>query len=77
MESNYEGLTEEYLLYDLARDPGETQDLSGSEPDRVQRMAEELAEAMARYESEGLPEPENVEHLMDPAVLRALGYAGD
>jgi arylsulfatase A-like enzyme len=77
VESNYEGLTEEYLLYRLDRDPKETLNLSDSEPARVQRMAAELVEAMAQYESEGLPEPENVEHLMDPAILRALGYAGD
>ncbi len=77
VQSNYEGLSNQDLLFHLEKDPGETRNLATDHKDLVQEMGRRLSQAMARFDLEGLPEPENVEHLMDPAVLQALGYADE
>jgi len=63
-------------LYDLERDPGESEDLAGAAPDRAtdlrQRAEEHLDEAAGRLErigTERAPRDEELE-----ARLRALGY---
>ncbi len=61
-------------LYDLGRDPGETENLWSHEPSRIAEMSERLALiAGSRIVSEPPPGPEDPETL---ARLRALGYVG-
>ena len=74
IERNYEGRENVDLLYHLGDDPEERIDLAAGNPEEIERLKPLLLEAMANYEKDGLPEPPNVEHLMDQEVLEALGY---
>jgi arylsulfatase A-like enzyme len=62
-------------LYDLRRDPGETQDLAAREPERVAALRAHVERWIAR----GPIERGNLPHLDPEAVerLRALGYLQD
>jgi len=74
IERNYEGQENVDLLYHLGEDPEERNDLAADHPEEIERLKRLLLDAMANYEKDGLPEPPNVEHLMDQEVLEALGY---
>lgn len=61
-------------LYDLTRDPGETDNLVAKYPDRAKRMKEQLVRLL-----ESWPESVSARHQPDPetvAGLRSLGYLG-
>lgn len=63
-------------LYDVAADPGETRDLSGSAPETAQRMQAALEALVARYAAD-TPPPAPPAGALDPdteANLRELGY---
>lgn len=66
-----------YLLFDLARDPGERNDRAGSERERVERMASKLLALLERARSVGErfqgDEPVVLSE-EDLALLRQLGY---
>ncbi|HSF19882.1 MAG TPA: sulfatase-like hydrolase/transferase [Vicinamibacteria bacterium] len=58
-------------LYDLARDPGETTNLAGQDPERVRSMAAELERGLkGEVVTERGPDRESLER------LRSLGYVG-
>lgn len=71
IESDYSGRENERLLFDLASDPAEAEDLSEREPETLEALAGALARAIATGE-DGV-EAESAEGL-DVEVLRALGY---
>lgn len=63
-------------LYDVAADPGETRDLSGSAPATAARMQAALEALVARYAVDTAP-PAPPEGVLDPDIeanLRELGY---
>jgi arylsulfatase A-like enzyme/Tfp pilus assembly protein PilF len=63
-------------LYDTARDPGETEDLSAANPRLADSLERALTELTARVAASGGP---SVPARVDPEVedrLRALGYVG-
>ena len=74
IEDNYEGARDELRLYDLARDPGETDDLAPREPELAAELARLLEARFEAYASESLAIPDNVLDSMDEDVLRDLGY---
>ena len=67
-------VTKKKELYDLATDPGERDDLSARDPERVALLWDQLEEFMARVGSaaEIGPVDEDTREL-----LRKLGYVGD
>jgi arylsulfatase A-like enzyme len=76
IDSNYERVTDAWLLYDLESDPGEHSDLSEIRGEVVSRLRYDLERAIARYESQAGPVPEDRRALLDRDLdrLRALGY---
>jgi len=61
-------------LYDLVRDAGEENDLSGAEPERTRGFASALSRTLARLEGS---RPARPPHAVDPETaerLQALGY---
>ncbi len=71
VEGNYEGLSNQTLLFDLARDPLERQELSAEHPEVVQQLKLALEEQRTSAE-ESLPA--SVAEHMDEGLLQALGY---
>ncbi len=73
---------ERYALYDLARDPGETNDLSETDADRANRMKAALTDHHSRLRdryrtrraSRGGGGPSDEERRRMEEALRALGY---
>jgi arylsulfatase A-like enzyme len=74
VESSYEGLENATRLYDIARDPEETRDLSEARPELVRQLAEAMQERFAGYRARALEAGENVLDQMDAERLEALGY---
>ncbi len=71
VEGNYEGLANQALLFDLARDPLERQDLSAEHPEVVQRLKRAIEE---RRETVDERLPASIAENMDESLLEALGY---
>ncbi|HXY39930.1 MAG TPA: sulfatase-like hydrolase/transferase, partial [Vicinamibacteria bacterium] len=78
-----QGDSARYTLYDRQRDPGETRDASGSEPDRLRRECTELELFRDRVDAQmaktlrllqGLPEPQKLD-AASCERLKSLGYA--
>lgn len=66
----------QWRLYDLSRDPHETRDISGEEPERARAMRDTIEELVQRLEqARRAPRIEAGEETMD--MLRGLGYVGD
>jgi arylsulfatase A-like enzyme/predicted Zn-dependent protease len=61
-------------LYDLARDPGETNDLARTDPTRVQSMSIELQQALQRMAPQGDRAQPNAATPEQERQLRSLGY---
>jgi arylsulfatase A-like enzyme len=62
------------VLYDVARDPGETRDLASAEPDVVAALAGDLAAATGSARAAAAPGASPTPEVA--ARLRALGYLG-
>jgi arylsulfatase A-like enzyme len=71
---NYEGRTDEVLLYDVETDPGERIDVSPRHPDVVARLRGELERTLAAASAGAVGRPELVIRSLDRERLRALGY---
>src|SRR5262245_18180503 len=61
-------------LYDLARDPGETNDLARTEPARVQSMSIELQQALQKMAPQGDRAQPNAATPEQERQIRSLGY---
>jgi arylsulfatase A-like enzyme/Tfp pilus assembly protein PilF len=61
-------------LYDLARDPGETNDLARTDPARVQSMSIELQQALQKMAPKGDRAQPNAATPEQERQLRSLGY---
>jgi arylsulfatase A-like enzyme len=71
IEGDYEGRTNQALLFDLAQDPLERQDLAAERPEVVQQLKRTLEERRA---AAAAPLAAGFAEGMDETVLRALGY---
>lgn len=71
IESDYEGRSNQKMLFDLNADPGETVDLSSAHPDKVTALSEAAARVLESKKS--TVEVESAGDL-DVEGLRALGY---
>jgi len=63
-------------LYDLQRDPRETQDLAGSDPGRVATLERALDAMLAASEASGRPKAPETVDAETAERLEALGYVG-
>ena len=73
-ESNQEGVAH-WQLYDLARDPGEQQDIAGQHPGAVARLLGEIDTIRGGHQLLAIEVPADI----DPSLrreLEALGYLG-
>jgi len=74
IQTNYEGLRNAVQLYDVRRDPLETDNLADRHPQLARSLWEELNGALAELQRLSLAEPKNVLEEMDLERLRSLGY---
>ncbi|MBM4392989.1 MAG: sulfatase [Deltaproteobacteria bacterium] len=72
IKQDYTGRENATLLYDTLLDPGETQDLAATMPEKVTAMSSRLSVLASGLV--GHIEPHNVLSEMDQAQLEALGY---
>jgi arylsulfatase A-like enzyme len=61
-------------LYDLARDPGETNDIAAEQPEVAERLASRLARWKAERPLRRDEEPLSPERAAEREALRSLGY---
>jgi len=73
-ERDYAGTRDEYALYDLQIDPGETSDLSALEPDLVAELRAAMEQRFGEHARASFGPPDLVTDQMDTETLRRLGY---
>jgi arylsulfatase A-like enzyme len=74
IDTNYEGRENETLLFNLEKDPGETENLAVSRPDLVKKLAKKMKEGVSCYGKSGnWAKDTKMDEEME-ARLKALGY---